>query len=116
VQARVLLLRRGGVLLPNARETGKWFDGIFEMEHRPKRLVLRDIKSAPGLGIFISLYAPTIMSVHSHPGEFTFRGLEQITGADGAPAAVCQEWAAVFSKSFYFDLVKLRTDSSGKGD
>lgn len=105
---RVLLLRRRGALLPNARENGRWFEGIFDMEPRPKRLLLRDTRSAPGLGIILTLYSPVITSVHGHTGEVTFRGIEQIPGPDGATAAVCQEWATLFTRSFYHDRVKVR--------
>jgi hypothetical protein len=108
VHARVLLLRRHGVPIPDVRERGRWFDGTLNLDRRPKHLLLRDIKSPPGSGIILTLHAPVITSINGHPGEVTFRGLEQVQQADGTIAAVCQEWAVLVGGSFYFDQVKLR--------
>ncbi len=94
--------------IPNVREKGRWFDGTLNLDRRPKHLLLRDIKRPPGSGIILTLHAPVITSIHDHQGEVTFRGLEQVQHADGTLAAVCQEWAVVLGRSFYFDQVRLR--------
>lgn len=94
--ARIHLLRRRGVLLPQGATAVEWSDeGYVEtMVDRAavqpsRRLVLRALQSAPGCGVMFQLFRPTLVSVEH---EFMrVRGIEPLDTADGL-AAVVQEW------------------------
>jgi hypothetical protein len=106
MRVHVLLLRREGVRLPEARDKHKWHHGLLYLSSGPKRLVLQDGRAAPGMGTIITLYSPVLTGINDHQGELTFRGIEQVDGPNGF-AAMCQEWAVLFAQSFRFPDVKL---------
>jgi hypothetical protein len=93
MKARIRLLRHRGARLP---EPVDWREGMLETESSTvagrtvRRLVLREFRAAPGMGIIAALYQPVVLEVdHSW---WRLRGLEEVQLEDGRPAAVLQEW------------------------
>ena len=112
--ARVLLLRRGGALLPSLRDNPIWDHGILELLSGPKHLLLRDAMSTPGKGTICALHAPVLCRLDPHRQELTFRGYELLTSEE-KHAAVCQEWAIVFGSSESCPGVSLRDYGRHRG-
>ena len=94
--ARIHLLRRRGGLLAQGPSTAAWSDeGYVETlvdragPQPGRRLVLRALQSAPGCGVMVQLFMPTLVSIEHQ--FIRLRGFEPIDTADGL-AAVVQEW------------------------
>jgi hypothetical protein len=75
----------------------QWHEGALETEGEnvvgkpiTRRLVLRDFRASPGMGVIAVLYQPYIMHI-DHYG-MRVRGLEEVQLDDGRVAAVLQEW------------------------
>jgi hypothetical protein len=95
--AKVQLLRRRGILIsPQGGELRPWSDeGYLETRdqyvgtQRSRRLVLRDLRSNPQLGIMFELFRPTLVSIDGD--LLRMSGLEPLDTPEGR-AAVVQEW------------------------
>jgi hypothetical protein len=94
--ARIQLLRRRGVLLPQGPTAAAWSDeGYVETlvdragAQPGRRLVLRALQSAPGCGVIFQLFRPTLVSIEHE--VIRIRGIEPLDTVDGL-AAVMQEW------------------------
>lgn len=96
--ACVLQLRQMGVLLRGQRppET-RWARGIFEVTDNlfaglppGRRLVLRDSRSSPGMGLLMALYQP--MLVDANDTHLRFRGIEGVAVGDDEIGGMVQEW------------------------
>ena len=95
MRAKIRLLSHHGVRLSPGDE-GPWCEGILETEssniaNKPlsRRLVLREFRSAPGMGVIAALHHPYI--THVDHDAMRLRGLEEVQ-LDGKVAAVLQEW------------------------
>ena len=81
MRAKVRLLRHNGVRLGEGSEQ-PWREGILETEssaitNRPltRRLVLRDFRSTPGMGVIAALHQPYVTAVDTM--RFTCVGLRR---------------------------------------
>jgi hypothetical protein len=101
--AKVLLLRKRGVLLsgPRPPEEG-WATGIFETSASgfggpatARRLVLRRVQASPDKGLIMELYQPTL--VQAQAPYLRFRGIEAVPMDSGEVAAMVQEWLVRFN-------------------
>ena len=95
MRAKVRLLRHNGVRL-DPSSPFQWHEGTLETETlgtgntRARRLVLREFRSSPGMGVIVALHQPYLTDVDHN--AMRLRGLEEVELDDGKVAAVLQEW------------------------
>src|SRR5262245_25662297 len=95
LRARVLRLRDMGVLRRGqSPPRDDWAYGMLEFERadseRPRRLVLRAYRSAPGHGVMFELVRPELVAITD--GCMKLRGIEAYQYTNGTTAAMLQEW------------------------